>query len=111
MNCLRFKACSPEPSRERVCYHHGAMTPARAAYPYSHIRLSLAFVKRQEIIQQIAETAQGLFDLRLRVQILHDPPVMTGQLSQLRHEIRIRQMTNVKEQFHLRRASVLMTEA
>src|SRR2546421_11777508 len=110
MNCLRIESCSPEPSRERVGYHHGAVTPARATYSNSHIRLSFAFVKRQKIIQQIMETAQGLFYLRLRFQILNYAPVMPRQLAQLRHEIRIRQMPYIKEQLHLRRASVLVAE-
>src|SRR5437763_1073535 len=111
MNRLSVETRAAQATRQGVSDHHGAMSSARATYADSDIRLSFAFVKRQKIIQQVAETAQGLFNFRFRLQILHNTTVMAGEGAQFRHEKWIRQMAHIKEQLQLRRAAILVPEA
>src|SRR5947207_4419552 len=111
MNRQRVETCAAKTARERVGNHHRAMTPARAADADSDIRLSFAFVKRQQVIEQIAETSQRLLNVRLRFQIFDHATVVAGKLAQFRHEEWIRQMSNVKEQLHVERAAILVSEA
>ena len=65
MSGLRVEACAAQAARESVGDHHGAVATARAADANRDIRLSFPFVKRQEIIEQVAETSERLFHVWL----------------------------------------------
>ncbi len=57
MDHARVKPVSSQPAAECIRDHHGPMTSASAANSHRHIRLSFAFVQRQQIVKQITEAA------------------------------------------------------
>jgi hypothetical protein len=66
MHGMRIKPALAQATRQGVSHHHRAMTPAGATYAHRHIRLSLAFVKGQKVIKQVAKAFHRLTNLRLR---------------------------------------------
>src|SRR5258705_7801730 len=77
---MRIEACTSQRTGERVSYHHGSMTTARAPDSHGDIRLTLAFIERQKIRKQIGKAIESLLNLGVRSQIFNDASVMPGKL-------------------------------
>src|SRR5712691_583420 len=111
MHGVRVESSAAQALRQLIRDHHRTVTPASATDSDSEIRLALALVLRQEVIEQIAEATQSLFHLGLGFQVLDNAPVAASQRAQSVDKKGIRQMANVKHEFHVPRRAELVPKA
>src|SRR2546425_1936882 len=111
MHSVRIKRALAQATRQGVSHHHRAMTPAGATYAHRDIRLSLAFVKGQKVIEQVAKTLYRLSNLRLGSQKPNYAAVVAGKPPQLRNKMRVGQVSDIKQELEVCRAAVFVTEA
>src|SRR5215212_5275190 len=107
----RLVAAAAEVARDPVGRHHGAVAAARAADADGDVGLALAPVEREQVVDEFREAPERLAHLVARVEEAHDARVVPRQLAQLRHEVRVRQMSYVKQQINVVRRAVLVAEA
>jgi len=96
MNHLRFVAHFDQTIIDRFSYHNRAMTTSGAPHAYGQIALSFALKPGKKKREQIHETRDSIFDLALRLQVLHDRRIASGQWSKLGDEVRVWKKSHVK---------------
>ena len=96
---------------QTISYHHGTMPPTGASDADRQVRLPLAFIKRQQILQHIGESFDRLAHLGMLIEKRADLWMIAGKVFQLRLEVRVRKMANVEQKIEVARISKLMTEA
>jgi len=84
---------------------------ARAADADCYIGFPFAFIKRKQVIQQLAETPHRLFNFRLRSEEPYHSRIVAGQPPEIRLKVRIGQMPDVKEEFEVCGTAVLVPKA
>src|SRR5262245_12634802 len=90
MNGMRIVPGSLECPSESIGNHNRSMATSGAADTYADIGFTFAFIKRQQIFQNVCEPPERFADLRLRSQVLDYSPIVARESLQFRNKMRIR---------------------
>src|ERR1041385_8261143 len=97
MRSMRVETGAPQRPRKSVCDHHRTMPPASTTNSDRDIRFALTSVEWQQIRKQVSKAFQRLLHFAVGAEIFNNTAIMTRQTLQLRNEVWVRQVPDVKQ--------------